>query len=572
MLLRFAYDQGYDDAGALAEAFDWESETEWLTAGPLLQAFEGVARIEAEEISFDRDSGDFLWRGVWSNSYEAEEQLKQAGSGPSAVCWLLTGYSSGYASRFFGRDLLAIETTCVGQGDNECRFEVRPVEEWGPAAELYLRAFEETAGLNEATAPQDGPDTFRSQLAGFETVAEVATIVSSVLETDQLLKTVVELTKERFGLYHTHIYLLDEAGTALGLVAGAGDIGQQMIDEGWTIGLDREQSLVARAAQERRGIMVNDVRADPGFFQNPLLPDTRSELAVPIIAADRLLGVLDVQSDAVDDFSEIDIRIMTTLASQVGSAIRNARLFETVVLAQKEAESRLQETETLQKLSESLAGTLQLSEIIEAFFQACTKLLGFDFAIFGLVDQHQRRIKAVAGLNVTDDRIRQADQPLDSEDILAGVIKTGRAEIIQGRDQRPDGEISAAEDMLVAGLRVLMPITLRYENIGLVEVGFKENLEATVQESQLRLLRIFIDQTALAIESAQRYETSQKEARREQILREVTARIRGAADVDTVMRMAAQEVGRALGRQAFMYLGDRNGGDKVQLAEDEKDA
>ena len=133
------------------------------------------------------------------------------------------------------------------------------------------------------------------------------------------------------------------------------------------------------------------------------------------------------------------------------------------------------------------------------------------------------------------------------------------------------GALVLAEDMLAGGLRVLMPITLRYENIGLVEVGFKENLEATVQESQLRLLRIFIDQTALAIESAQRYETSQKEARREQILREVTARIRGAADVDTVMRMAAQEVGRALGRQAFMYLGDRNGGDKVQLTEDEKD-
>jgi GAF domain-containing protein len=122
------------------------------------------------------------------------------------------------------------------------------------------------------------------------------------------------------------------------------------------------------------------------------------------------------------------------------------------------------------------------------------------------------------------------------------------------------------------GLRVVTPITLRQENIGLIEVGFKRNLEPTVQESQTRLLRIFIDQTALALESAQRYETSQKEARREQILREVSARIRGAADVDTVMRTAAQEVGRALGRQAFMYLGNENDGDKAQSVAEEEDA
>jgi GAF domain-containing protein len=178
-------------------------------------------------------------------------------------------------------------------------------------------------------------------------VAEVATIASSVLETRQLLQTVVDLTRERFGLYHTHIYVLNESGDSLELAAGAGQVGRLMVDQGWHISLAQEQSLVARAARTQQGVVVNDVQLDPGYFQNPLLPDTRSELAVPIIAADRLLGVLDVQSEGVNKFSDADVRILTTLAGQVGSAIRNAQLFETVVTAQKEAESRLQETESI---------------------------------------------------------------------------------------------------------------------------------------------------------------------------------------------------------------------------------
>jgi putative methionine-R-sulfoxide reductase with GAF domain len=86
-----------------------------------------------------------------------------------------------------------------------------------------------------------------------------------------------------------------------------------MVDQGWHISLAQEQSLVARAARTQQGVVVNDVRLDPGYFQNPLLPDTRSELAVPIIAADRLLGVLDVQSEVVNNFSDADVRILTML-------------------------------------------------------------------------------------------------------------------------------------------------------------------------------------------------------------------------------------------------------------------
>jgi putative methionine-R-sulfoxide reductase with GAF domain/CHASE3 domain sensor protein len=160
------------------------------------------------------------------------------------------------------------------------------------------------------------------------TVAEVGTATATILETDKLLQAVVDLTKERFNLYHSHIYLFDEAGENLVLASGAGEVGRQMVAEGRSIPLDREQSLVARAARERKGVTVNDVTQAPDFLPNPLLPDTRSELAVPMVVGEKVIGVFDIQSDQVGRFTESDVNIQTTLASQVAASIQNVHSFE----------------------------------------------------------------------------------------------------------------------------------------------------------------------------------------------------------------------------------------------------
>ncbi|MBN2390197.1 MAG: MEKHLA domain-containing protein [Anaerolineae bacterium] len=161
-----------------------------------------------------------------------------------------------------------------------------------------------------------------------QTVAEVSTAASTILEPDRLLGRVVELTKANFGLYHAHIYLIDEADESLVLAAGAGEAGQQMLAQGWQIAVDSATSLVARAFRTRQGVIANDVRAAPDFLPNPLLPDTRSELAVPLIVGEQVLGVLDVQSDQVGHFTQQDVTIQTTLAGQIATAVENARLFQ----------------------------------------------------------------------------------------------------------------------------------------------------------------------------------------------------------------------------------------------------
>ena len=164
--------------------------------------------------------------------------------------------------------------------------------------------------------------------AELETVAEIGTATATILKTDQLLQEVVDLTKERFNLYHSHIYVLDEAGGNLVLASGAGEAGRQMVAQGRSIPLDREQSIVARAAREHKGVTVNDVTQAPDFLPNPLLPNTRSELAVPMIVGNSVIGVFDIQSDQVGRFTDSDVNIQTTLAAQLATSIQNVRTFE----------------------------------------------------------------------------------------------------------------------------------------------------------------------------------------------------------------------------------------------------
>lgn len=188
----------------------------------------------------------------------------------------------------------------------------------------------------DITERKQAEDTLAKRAAELTTVAQISASISTITEPQQMLQTVVDLTKENFDLYHAHIYLLNERQDMLMLAAGAGEIGRQMVTQGWRIELDREHSLVAQAARDRTGIIANNVRETPDFLPNSLLPNTRSELAVPIIAGDELLGVLDVQADSLNRFTEEDVRIETTLASQIAVALQNARSFARSEAALKE--------------------------------------------------------------------------------------------------------------------------------------------------------------------------------------------------------------------------------------------
>jgi PAS domain S-box-containing protein len=200
---------------------------------------------------------------------------------------------------------------------------------------MSAQVFEYQGETSILTTFMDITDRIRAEeavakrAAELQTVAEVSTTTATTLEPDRLLQAVVDLTKERFELYHAHIYLADDTWQTLLLAAGAGEVGRKMVADGWNIPFNHETSIVAGAARTQKSIIANDVIRDKDsiFLSNQLLPDTHSEMAVPIIVGEKLLGVFDVQSDVVGRFTEADANIYTTLAAQVGIALQNARLY-----------------------------------------------------------------------------------------------------------------------------------------------------------------------------------------------------------------------------------------------------
>ncbi len=186
------------------------------------------------------------------------------------------------------------------------------------------------AFARDVTERKQAEETVAKRATQLEAVATVSTTASTVLDPEKLLQAVVDLTKQRFDLYHAHIYLLDETGQTLLLACGAGEVGQKMVAEGWSISLDHGKSIVAQAACTRQSVVANDVihDKDSAYLSNRLLPHTRSEMAVPMIVGDKLLGVFDVQSDKPDQFTQEDANIYTTLAAQVAIALQNARLYQ----------------------------------------------------------------------------------------------------------------------------------------------------------------------------------------------------------------------------------------------------
>ena len=203
--------------------------------------------------------------------------------------------------------------------------------------------------------------------AELQNVAVISTIAATISDVQKMLESVVHLTQRRFRLYHAHVFVYNENTERLDIVACGYKEGDEHEGTHGTasIPIEQEQSLVARAGRTRQAVIVNDVRSDPGWLPNPLLPDTAAEMAVPMIVGDQILGVLDVQSEYINAFTDEDASIQTTLASQVATALQNARSFA-------DAEQRAQRETRLNLITQKIQGATS----IESALQIATREVG----------------------------------------------------------------------------------------------------------------------------------------------------------------------------------------------------
>jgi PAS domain S-box-containing protein len=250
--------------------------------------------------------------------------------------------------------------------------------------------------------------------------AEVSHAITTILDRDQLLQTVVELTKERFNLYHAHIYLVDEQAQNLVLVAGAGDAGRVMKEGGHRIPLTHPSSIVARVAREQTAFFVNDVTASPTFLPNPLLPRTQSEAAAPMIATGKLIGVLDIQSDVANTFSEVDLTTKTSLANQIAVAVVNANAFEQIIQTQlqlvrsieqrmeieEQMRRRASELETVATVSTAISTLLDQEELLQTVVDLTKANFDLYHAHVYLLDADGEYLLLAAGAGEAGARMR----------------------------------------------------------------------------------------------------------------------------------------------------------------------
>ncbi|RMF49643.1 MAG: response regulator, partial [Anaerolineae bacterium] len=168
-----------------------------------------------------------------------------------------------------------------------------------------------------------------------EAAARVSHNITSILELDELLRATVDILCDEFSLYYSGIFLLSEDGQWAVLRAGYSEAGARMISTNFRLHVDRH-SMIGSCILEKKARIALDVEGEPSHFRNPLLPATRSEIALPLVLQDRVLGAITVQSAELNAFGEDDITALQSLADQIAIAIGNAQLLQQLEAANAE--------------------------------------------------------------------------------------------------------------------------------------------------------------------------------------------------------------------------------------------
>lgn len=180
-----------------------------------------------------------------------------------------------------------------------------------------------------------------------ETASLIARTIAEIHGQKEILETIVLQITERFNFYHTGIFLVDTNREFIVLEAASSDGGKKMIKHGHKLAIGR-QSIIGLAAYQKRPRIAQDAGTDTVFFNNPDLPETKSEMVLPLLARNRLVGILDIQSKEHNAFSTEDVSTLQIMADQIALAIENARLLN-------ESRSAIDELQTM--TTENISGT-----------------------------------------------------------------------------------------------------------------------------------------------------------------------------------------------------------------------
>jgi PAS domain S-box-containing protein len=396
-----------------------------------------------------------------------------------------------------------------------------------------------------------------------QTAAEISGAASTVLDVDELLPFVVNLIQQRFNLYYVGLFFVNETNQSAMLRAATGEAGRKMLERGHQLPID-DRSMIGWCISHETARIALDIGADAVHFNNPDLPETHSELALPLISRGQVLGAMSVQSTETAAFSPQDIAVLQTMADQVSTTIANAKLLEQSRAASQQAQARLREVQFMQAVGQAVSSTLNLTSVLDVIFQTLEEELGFTHAALATLDQAANTITIVRasgtavglhGLSRTVDQLQG--------DILLDILQKGETEVIDGWDDRLDREIWEREGH-AALVRAFVPLLLQRVPIGILEVGYWRTDRARITPEEVRLLNGLADQVAIAVGNARLFNESQQRVTELAVVNEISRTLTSTQDIGQLFVTIHQQVGRLFEASNF-YIATYDGGDEWSL-------
>ncbi len=324
----------------------------------------------------------------------------------------------------------------------------------------------------------------------FQAIAEVTRAIISTQNLQDLLPQITQAISQHFGFYHIGIFLLDPAREYAILSAANSEGGQRMLDRNHKLRVG-QVGIVGYVAGTGKTRIALDAGSDAIHFTNPDLPETRSEMALPLIqTGGRVVGVLDIQSIVPNAFKHEDIEILITLADQVSVAIANARLYE-------ETQKNLIEAQMLYRHD------------LQTGWRKFTHL------------------QKIAGIHRTGTSASIYAEAMDLPG-AAEVINSGAARL-NNNENKP---------------QMMIPVKLRGEVVGILNVKTDENRKWTSDD--MDIVTAIAERAALAIENTRLLTESQKSAEKERVIGEISAKIGASTQIESILKTAIQELGNTL--------------------------
>ena len=400
---------------------------------------------------------------------------------------------------------LAKKATELAQGDLSTRIEINQADEIGVLANTFNSVASELQTLIQTLEQKvaDRTEDLQKQANRLRVAAEVARDSTTSQDLDELLNRSTQLVMDRFGFYHTGIFMIDPEREYAVLRASPTKAGQEMIKREHRLRIG-QVGIVGYVAATGEPRIALDTGQDIAYFNNPLLPNTRSEMALPLLVNNEIIGVLDVQSEKPEAFSQEDIATLQIMADQLALAIQRAQFSD-------ELQRNLQELEyAYQRFT--LSSWRELAQESE-------QRVGYKYdgvQIVSLAAPSRESIQA----------IRQGKV------VLKSTIE----------DENGNKKTTLA-----------IPVKVRDQVIGAINLDFANE---DLAQDTVRLVEELSNRLAMSLENARLYTETQRQAENERLAGEISTRIGSSINVETILRTTVQEIGRfAPGAEITVQLG-----------------